>query len=945
MPKPARNTLKQKLLRIVVGVLSMVAITTLGVVAWLNWRTEGSRLHEMETQVRTALANKARGLVDNQALALRGLVADNAFTDVQQLVERAVAGDKDIVYGVFVSADGSPWAYVSPTTRSMASADQQQRLEQWRELSIPEDAWKADKPSRRRVRLFGQDVFEVSRPVVDENEVLGMVRYGFSAKPLREALARVRSESRAALRSMLVSITLSALVCTLFGIFLIRRASSRIVRPLVLLTDAAERVAEGKTGVRVEVQADGELAVLAGAFNHMQQANEDAMRRLSDAMEAALEASRLKSEFLANMSHEIRTPMNGVIGMIRLILKMPLESKLRRYAETVDASAGALMTIINDVLDFSKMEAGKYTLQSVPFDPGGVLQEVAELFSGRACDKGLELAYRRERNVPQVVTGDPDRYRQILTNLVGNAIKFSERGEIFVDLSVDSADEGSYVLRTTVQDTGIGIGAEDQTRLFNAFSQVDGSMVRRYGGTGLGLAISKRLTEMMGGEIRVTSELGLGSTFTFTIRVRSSTAPTRATPVGLPVGRRALVVEASRRWCRIIEESMLAWGLSCDVFQDGKPALERVAQVGLEGRYDVVVIGALLQDLGIEAFVKSLRAIDGAKDVPLIALTPLGTSATLSEVEKDVTAQVPKPLRLSDLYDCLVTTFAGTRLQSDHRVRTRNSRRCSRPILVVDDNEVNQFVAVEQVQDAGYEAEVACNGEQALARVREKDYAAVLMDCQMPVMDGYAAARAIRGLEGGSRHTPIIALTAHAMAGERDKVLAAGMDDYLSKPLRAQALERMLERYIGRGGGRQDSDAPEHRSSAADAPEHRRSVPELDMDVDRSERLSSLFIARVPDTLAELDAAVAAGDAQRAREKAHKLKGSCLAVGAGVMAGQAEALQHEAEHGQLGGAAEHAEKLRQQYERVAALLEEEIARSRPSKGPPTPRSDSVSPPA
>jgi CheY-like chemotaxis protein/HPt (histidine-containing phosphotransfer) domain-containing protein len=268
-------------------------------------------------------------------------------------------------------------------------------------------------------------------------------------------------------------------------------------------------------------------------------------------------------------------------------------------------------------------------------------------------------------------------------------------------------------------------------------------------------------------------------------------------------------------------------------------------------------------------------------------------------------------------------------------VRAHNSRSCSRPILVVDDNEVNQFVAVEQVQDAGYEVEVACNGEQALARVREKDYAAVLMDCQMPVMDGYAAARAIRDFEADSRHTPIIALTAHAMVGERDKVLAAGMDDYLSKPLRAQSLERMLERYIERVGEKEDRVVREER----------RSIPELDMTVDRSERLSSLFITRVPDNLAELDAAVAAGDAQRVREKAHKLKGSCLAVGAGVMAEQAEVLQHEAEQGQLEKAAEHAGTLRQQYGRVAALLEEEMGRSRTSRRPPGPRSDSVSPPA
>src|SRR5690606_20406786 len=253
-----------------------------------------------------------------------------------------------------------------------------------------------------------------------------------------------------------------------------------------------------------------------------------------------------------NMSHEIRTPMNGVIGMIRLILNMPLEGKLRRYAETVDASASALMTIINDILDFSKMEAGKYEIQTAPFDPGTVLQEVAELLSGRAHDKGLELVYRRDPQIPQIVSGDPDRYRQILNNLVGNAIKFTEQGEVFIEQTLQAAEADSFTIHTVVQDTGMGIEKGDMEKLFNAFSQVDGSLVRRHGGTGLGLAISKRLTEMMGGETGVSSEPGIGSRFWFTITVKRSEAPTRAPLSLLPAGRRALVVESSRRWCRII---------------------------------------------------------------------------------------------------------------------------------------------------------------------------------------------------------------------------------------------------------------------------------------------------------------------------------------------------------------------------------------------------------
>jgi len=615
------------------------------------------------------------------------------------------------------------------------------------------------------------------------------------------------------------------------------------------------------------------------------------------------------------MSHEIRTPMNGVIGMIRLILKMPLEGKMRRYAETVDASASALMTIINDVLDFSKMEAGKYTLQSVPFDPGVVLQEVAELLSGRAYDKQLELVYRKAPDVPLIATGDPDRYRQILNNLVGNAIKFTESGEIFIELSVDEDDGQAYLLRTVVQDTGIGIAEADTDKLFDAFSQVDGSMVRQHGGTGLGLAISKRLVEMMGGQIGVVSERGVGSKFWFTVRVDRSDAPTRPALSSLPDGRRALVVEGSRRWCRIINEHLTAWGLECDVVQDGKPGLDRLRRPDSPG-YDIAVIGAQLRDVTIEDFVRELRAIPSCKKLPLIVLTQLGATATLSEVENEVAAQIAKPLRLSELYDCIVGTFAGTGIPMPApRAAARAVRNRGKKILVVDDNDINQFVATEQIEEAGFEADVACNGLEAVEKVKANQYAAVLMDCQMPVMDGYTAARTIREWEGNQRHVPIIALTAHAMAGERDKVLAAGMNDYLSKPLRAHSLERMLERYVGE----------EATGSGEALQEEEEAAPvELDLTIRRSPKLSMLFISRVPENLTELDAVIGTKDARRVREKAHKLKGSCLAVGAEIMAREAEALQHEAEHGNLERAAERAATLWSQYDRVSALLNDEL---------------------
>jgi len=945
---PGRNrSLRGKLQAIVLAALCLVGITTLGGVAWVNAQTERQRLTEIEAQVRANIADKARVTADSHALALRGLVAENAFTDVQKVVQQTVAADPEIIYGVFVSAEGIPWAYASPSTRDMDPEDTRAILARWEEISLPAGSWSSSQPTQREVIQFGQPVFEVSRPVTDGTEVVGMLRYGFSTAPLQAALAQVRAESQRALRSTLLWIALDVLVVTLVGAFLVSRAASRIVRPLQSLTEASQRIAGGEAGVRVSVDTTDELQVLAQAFNQMQEANEEAMRRLSEAMEAALEASRLKSEFVANMSHEIRTPMNGITGMIRLILRMPLESKLRRYAETIDASAGSLLTIINDVLDFSKMEAGKYTLQSVPFDPMSVVQEVAELQAGRAHDKGIELVYRCDHDIPHAVTGDPDRYRQILNNLVGNAVKFSDEGEIFVDVSVDSRGADGIVLRTVVQDAGVGISEADQQRLFEAFSQVDGSLVRRHGGTGLGLVISKRLVEMMGGQIGVKSERGVGSTFWFTIKVTSSDAPGRPLQMAFPSGHRALIVEASRRWCHIIEEHMTAWGLSCAVHRDGLPALEALRRSAADRPFDLVVVGARLRDVTIESFVKQLRQIPTARKLPLIVLTQLGETATLSEIEKEISAQVAKPLRLSELYECIQSAFSGGSRAQARTPRPQARRREGRGrILIVDDNETNQFVALEQVEYAGYEADVAVDGREAVRMVQQRDYAVVLMDCQMPVMDGYTATREIRAWEGDRRHTPIIALTAHAMAGERDKVLSAGMDDYLSKPLKPHALEKMLERYTARG---RDQEPPSEPVAvfAPPAPEEPERAPvDLDLELERSPRLSSLFLARTPEILVELEAAVAAADATRIRDRAHKLKGSCLAVGAEVLAKLAEAMQFAAQDGSLEGMRARAEEIRAQFERVSVLLHRELdafephRTSRPASG----GSDSVSPP-
>jgi signal transduction histidine kinase/CheY-like chemotaxis protein len=605
----------------------------------------------------------------------------------------------------------------------------------------------------------------------------------------------LRQELSGARRSLLRLLGLLGILGAsgvVLGVFAIRRMAHRITEPLSSLARASSELAQGNRSVRVSISSGDELEQLAETFNAMADANERAMRDLEVKTAEALESSRLKSEFLANMSHEIRTPMNGILGVARLARSLPLEGKLRRYVETIDSSASSLMTIINDVLDFSKMEAGKYSLNPVIFDLRTVVQEVCELLATRASDKGLDLIWHIDPTMASLHRGDPDRLRQIISNLVGNAIKFTDRGEVRVDVSVVERRTEGERLRIAIIDTGIGIAKADIPKLFDSFSQLDGSMSRRFGGTGLGLAISKRLVEMMGGTMGVASELGRGSEFSCELRLETAAAGPQDSRA--PVG-----------------------GLPAIAAPPGLPAL--------------------------------------------------------------VSARV----------------------------------------LVVDDNEVNLFVAVEMLEQMGYQVETAKNGAEAVEMAQRGDFAVILMDCQMPVMDGYAATREIRRAEEGTgAHQTILALTAHALSGERERVLSAGMDDYLSKPVRPSSLDKMIRRHA-RAGAR----AVPQESAASAAPQK----ASLYTTISRSGKLIDLFLKNIPGQLDAIEGAARSGQAADLRAHAHKAKGSCLALGAATMAHTAETLQKLAETGSVDGSLHLVAAMRQQYVEVAGLLARERARS------------------
>jgi signal transduction histidine kinase/CheY-like chemotaxis protein len=632
--------------------------------------------------------------------------------------------------------------------------------------------------------------------------------------------------------------------------------------------------------------------------------------RLEHTTEQALAAARLKSEFLANMSHEIRTPMNGILGVLDLINRTELNSKQHRYVQIIESSARGLLTIINDVLDFSKLESGKYELRADELDLRQMVQEAAELLSPKAHDKGVELVTRVELAVPQTIVSDHDRIKQVLHNLIGNAIKFTEQGHVELRVMVERETADGLMLRFGVTDTGPGISPADQARLFAVFSQVDGSLTRKYGGTGLGLAISKQLAVGLGGAIGVTSEVGKGSTFWFTIATLAGQTPPRELA---PRSACLLVVCPGASQSEQIRELTQHWGMTCTAVAD----TETAAQVIQETRFDVVVLdGALEQRASEPAALLDLCMGEGIPVIHMLSTAQIGKATAESQ-----RSYLLKPLRASELYNGLVNVLDGGSVQQRARVSTnvprRNSVRPLRaPVLVVDDNEINRVVAGDLLHELGYPSDVACNGLEAVQMVTGRDYAVVLMDCQMPELDGYEASRRIRALPEPKKRVPIIALTAHALAGDRDRVLNAGMDDYTTKPIRARTLEQLLRRWDTTNGQPRPSIRPlavaNENALPAAAPidealaaEHSLLPPELDglADLDpslpRSKPVIELFLKSVPGLLASLDEAMELEDNPNIKLLAHKLKGNCLSLGANKLAAACHAIERAAGFGQV----------------------------------------------
>jgi two-component system sensor histidine kinase/response regulator len=533
---------------------------------------------------------------------------------------------------------------------------------------------------------------------------------------------------------------------------------------------------------------------------------EQASAELARARDHAIEASLLKSHFLANMSHEIRTPMNGVLGMTELLLTTALDTRQREYAEIVHTSGDALMTILNDILDLSKIEAGRLDLEYVDFDVAAVIEDVAELFASQAHAKGLELVTSMGGDVPAAVRGDPGRLRQVLSNLLGNAIKFTSRGLVMVTATVDRSEGNATTLRLQVDDTGIGIDEQQAARIFEPFIQADSTTTRQYGGTGLGLTITRQLVELMGGECGVDSEVGVGSSFWCTVALQGArhiSTSTRSQKDSQLGGMRVLVVDDNPTNGAVLEGYLLAWGMNVVGTGSGMEALDAARAAEATGQpFALALIDQSMPTMnGLE--LANAFAVDPALAGTAVVLLTSSDDDGEPAGSADIAAHLPKPVRREHLRRCLHEVIVGAQATADppsaETARTGRGR-----VLLAEDNAINQQVALAMLEDGGYQVDVVDNGVEAVSAVRARRYDAVLMDCQMPRMNGVEAALAIRAEEGGRRRAPIIALTAGAMPEDRDRCLAAGMDDYVSKPFRKGDLLAVVARWAA-------NDTPEGR--------------------------------------------------------------------------------------------------------------------------------------